>query len=385
MRIAIFGCRDGEYIYEQLKNVEHEIVCFFCDNNPQMQGKEIDGILVVSAERLIEINNTVDDLYVLVSVRNGYNRWSIVDQLVSSGINRNRIGLIKPSAITYQWDMQFTVDENGYISSKYLLWIKDVKKPLIYYLEIHAHDSCNLNCKGCLHFSSLYSKEEIPENIQMINDVNRVNDKCHIFHLRILGGEPLLNPNLGGLITELRSILPDTDIGIVTNGTLISKQKTELFEIMKKNQVGFNITLYPPTYNRKEAIYQILNENGVSYGSHLAKADEFSKGFMIHKQSRETCESHEKCVSKGCIFLRNGRLYKCAPEALIDRFYKKFDIDIDTSSAGVDIYNDELEWDTLIYNLYAMPVKQCLYCSNKLEKFSWGISNPPRIEDWCLD
>lgn len=384
-QIVIFGCRDGQYLYEQLRKYQIDNI-IFCDNNVDLQGTVIDGKKIVSVDDLLKLSRDNEISHIIVTVRNGYNRWKIVNQLLRNGINKNLIGLVKPSVITYRWDIVFEKNlDSDDLFSKQILWLKNVTKPLIYYLEVHASDSCNLNCKGCLHFSSLYKNDILPDIERVLSDVKRLNEKCQIFHLRILGGEPLLNPRLGELITRLRSFLPDTDIGIVTNGTLITRQNKKLFEIMKENMVGFNITLYPPTYSNKDEIYKVLNEANVSYGSHRAKIDEFSKGFSLHRQSVESCKSHEVCVSKGCLFLRNGRLYKCAPEALVNRFYEKFGIGIDTTNAGVDIYNNDIKWASLIQSLYQSPVEQCLYCSNELKAFTWGVASNPIIEDWIVD
>lgn len=115
---------------------------------------------------------------------------------------------------------------------------------------------------------------------------------------------------------------------------------------MKETGIGFNITLYPPTFNKKEEIYKVLDENGVFYGSHKAKADEFSKGFLLTPNVSANISSHNVCVSKGYLFLRNGRIYKCAPEALVGRFYKHFGIERDNGEnpiAGTDIFDESLD------------------------------------------
>ena len=262
MKIAIFGAKDGRYVKNELEKNSQVEVCCLIDNNPKIQNE-----IIISAEHAVQLYETDQIDAIIVAVRNVYNRWSITNQLQKKGVTK--IGLVKPSAITYQWP----------INIEEITWIDELKKPLIQYLEIHASDSCNLNCKGCLHFSNLYKCEEMPDMEQLLKDVKHLSEKAHIFHFRVLGGEPLLNPNLPKILDGLRELLPDSDIGIVTNGTLITRQSKELFDCMNKNKIGFNITLYPPTHNQKEDIYQVLEEHGVSYGSHIAKVDEFSKGF----------------------------------------------------------------------------------------------------------
>lgn len=381
IKTAVFGCKDGEYVYDQLKKSDDSPyqINYFCDNNASLHGHSIDGIQVISPDALYEkyTDGSIDS--VIVAVRNGYNRWAITDQLVNKGIGRQNISWVKPSVLTYSLPMSFNRDE--------ITWPGFLDKPTIPYLELHVHDGCNLKCKGCLHYSNLFGMDEKPDGDVIIRDIQRISEKCEIFQLRLLGGEPLLRKDLAEILLKIRKTLPDTDIAIVTNGTLITKQKKELFDVMKETNVGFNITLYPPTYEKRNEIHKVLDENGVAYGSHKTRADEFSKGFLIKPNNSAEIKSHEICVSKGCLFLRNGRIYKCAPEALSDRFYDHFGIqrnNEEESTAGTDIYDDSVDWEGLIDRLYRLPVYQCRYCSDKLENYKWEISRDPGIEDWVI-
>lgn len=365
LRVAIWGVRDAEWVMHEVgRDRNYEVVCIV-DNKEELWEKN-----VVSPAALKEKYTKKELDAVLVAVRNGNNRYVITRQLREMGIER--IGLIKPSILTYRWS--FETEE--------IWWLDQVKKPFIHYLEMHAANGCNLNCKGCLHFSSLYSTGEFPDMEQQLKDLKRLSETCEIFHLRILGGEPLLNPSLGKMIERIRKLLPDADIGIVTNGTLILQQSPELFEIMKRNKVGFNLTLYPPTVARHDQIYACLDQNGVSYGSHIPQIDEFTKGFVLKRRDGR-CTSHLVCVSKNCFFLYEGKLHKCAPEALINRFYERFDIDL-RCDGGIDIYDENIDWERAIEMLYNEPVDQCRYCSDKLEYFQWEVANPPKLEDWIM-
>ena len=87
-------------------------------------------------------------------------------------------------------------------------------------MEIHISDKCNLNCRNCTHFSPLY--DEIGVDFEKcIEDVRILRSKfSNIGRLDILGGEPLLNPDLDKYIIALKSLLPDTYLNIFTNGIL---------------------------------------------------------------------------------------------------------------------------------------------------------------------
>ena len=387
MKAAIFGVRDAEYVKKEIEsdaNSNLDIV-YFVDNNKKLWGTffplgDNTKIKIISFQELEKKYKSGAIEVVLVAVRNGYNRWFITNQLQKAGIDK--IGLVKPSVITYQWSMKFYNNNQRKCCSNQIVWVDEIQKPIIHYLEIHAMDSCNLNCKGCLHFSNLYYHDEKPDLNRLIKDVQQLSDNCYILHLRVLGGEPLLNPNLDILLEGLRGVLPDTDIGVVTNGTLIPKQDKKLFQIMKRNEIGFNITLYPPTHKMKDEIYTILNENKVSYGSHLAKVNKISKNLMI-EPNLGVITSHTKCVSKNCFFLREGKLYKCAPAALINRFYETYGLPV-RMNAGINIYDSEIKWEQELSGMYEKPTELCKYCSDSLVNYSWAVANPPKMEDWII-
>ena len=76
--------------------------------------------------------------------------------------------------------------------------------------EVHLIDSCNLNCKGCVHFaplakpSSFYPLEEFEKEIKRLSEL--FGGRFGWIH--IMGGEPLLNPNINDYLDEcVRAVL----------------------------------------------------------------------------------------------------------------------------------------------------------------------------------
>ncbi len=58
-------------------------------------------------------------------------------------------------------------------------------------------DHCNLNCKGCVHFSPLVRESVFPKLSDVERDFIRLREIIeYIDTIRILGGEPRLNPEL---------------------------------------------------------------------------------------------------------------------------------------------------------------------------------------------
>ncbi len=181
MNLAIWGTKsEAVYLAEQIKKYsEFNIVCFIDSKIMENYRGE-----VIHPSQISEKDKIIDA--VIVAVRGTHSRLDIIQQLKK--INK-KIGIFKFSA----HDFKKNVIIDRHCNSKYIIWLDQMQKPVIPYLETHIMDSCNLNCKGCTHFSNLY---EIDSNVsyeQFMNDINQLSQKCFVIQLRLLGGEPLLN------------------------------------------------------------------------------------------------------------------------------------------------------------------------------------------------
>lgn len=101
--------------------------------------------------------------------------------------------------------------------------------------EIHVIDKCNLNCHGCMQFCPLYYGEKDQPTLESCTStLKMLKEKVtSIAHFSILGGEPLLAPNLKDYIQMVRKLFPETEITLTTNGLLIPDAADELMECIK--------------------------------------------------------------------------------------------------------------------------------------------------------
>ena len=376
-KVAIIGGRDGGYVAEQISRVgnwRYEVACL-ADNDSTLWGKPVSGIPVCPVSEAIEQYHKGEIDCFLVAVRKGYSRFRIIEQLSDAGITK--IMLIKPSVLTYRLPMVFEDEDPLYK----LQWLNasTSKKPVIHHLEANLADGCNLNCRGCLHFSNLYGKDEFPDSAELLGTIAEIARHCEIFQFRVLGGEPLLNPDLEEFLRNLRKILPDTDLAVISNGILIPKMAESLFQAMRDNYIGFNLTLYPPTLNMKERIYATLDGAGVAYGSHEARTDKFEK-FLRRQPGNTDSNSYDTCVPRGILTVKGKCLYRCPVEAFIGRYYERFGIDLKAPD-GIDVFQFDGDWKQLVNDLYTKPRPLCKYCSAESELYEWSNGKPQK-EDW---
>lgn len=266
------------------------------------------------------------------------------------------------------------------------------EKPILKYIEMHITDQCNLKCKGCTHFSSLFDKNETNfENF--CNDVDELSKRFNIPIIRLMGGEALLIKDLYKYLNYIRQKFPQSKIFVVSNGLLVPKMSDEICEAFMKNNIVLNMTIYQPTYKQIENIEKFLSEKGIThfYGQ---GHKEYSRNDLIENfhtcltadNNREIKDSgYSKCYGKYCWMLRNGLISKCCYPLLVYKLNEKYGTDFKVDS--MDCYKlSEVNnsWDLISKLSNSIPF--CKYCSNQSIEFKWhGFVINPNLNDFIKE
>ena len=91
--------------------------------------------------------------------------------------------------------------------------------------------------------------------------------------------------------------------------------------------------------------------------------------------------SNNNCFSSSCTFLRNGKLYKCPFDALINDFYLFYKLQR-KHDGGISLYQDKDALYKAIINYAFNPVEMCKYCAEVPEMIPWSVETSPVLEDW---
>ena len=112
---------------------------------------------------------------------------------------------------------------NGHFLPKHVAKVSGNDTDLLY-LETHVADTCNLKCRGCMHFSNIAVKANSPDLEDFDRDFARLSHLfTNIFIIRLMGGEPLLNPRLKEYMRIVRHYFPAAEIRIVSNALLVPR------------------------------------------------------------------------------------------------------------------------------------------------------------------
>lgn len=351
----------GKKAFQKCAELTQYEVVAWCDSDVLKQEKMIDDIPVISPEKAKERyeKKEVDMVVIAVSVY-------IMRELYMK-------------AIQLGFDVVYMIPDYIFweeIKDEAIFYELDCKKPLLEYYEFHITDHCNLNCKGCGHVSNI-CEPYFPDLLRYVQDMNQLKklySGCVM--IKLLGGEPLLNPQLPEFIKKTREIFPECDLRIGTNGLMIHKLDSMLFEVMRNNHAYFFISSYPPVEKIKDEIIVCCEEHGVKV-EFSSKIEKFSKRLYLDKRFNRQ-ESYERCREDNwyCFTLREGRISPCATfyfKKLNDIFNAEFEI---TSEDDFDIYQIDDAWklDKLLHS----PIPFCEYCGLPQE-FQWEAGRTKNV------
>ncbi|MDR2709701.1 MAG: radical SAM protein, partial [Elusimicrobiota bacterium] len=206
--------------------------------------------------------------------------------------------------------------------------------------------------------------------------------KGKIETLHLMGGEPLLHPEIDKIIKISRKYFPIGDIEVVTNGILLPKMNKSFWEMCAINKIIISLTRYPIQLDMDKILNLVKNYNVIFEYYNIGKKKMYKRPLdLLGKQNSR--ESFKICyMSNYCIQLKDGNLYTCsvAPYAKFfnDYFGEKLKTD---EKNGINIYkaNDMDE----IFRFLTKPVPFCRYCNIKATTrvLDWKVSEKD-INEW---
>lgn len=250
-------------------------------------------------------------------------------------------------------------------------------------IELHASYHCNLSCVGCSHFSP-YENEHFLDVSELSNDFRILRDVIHTNYLRILGGEPLLNPCLASIAYLCKNSQIGDNVSISTNGLLLKRwmDNLELWENIDLCEV----TLYPCVKKTHDEIIRICryisSRFKVAFSIYICDYFRIPCSLshindeVLNNQLFSTC-----IVAKDwqCFNLFEGRFYLC-PQSV---FLTRHDIAPAVETDSVDIRNNtNLEFALLQLINRSTPLNVCAYCNGSCGKRIAHSQNKDFNSEW---
>ena len=255
-------------------------------------------------------------------------------------------------------------------------------------LDIHATEHCNLNCRGCTHFSPVAEREfcdleQLDTNLKTLSRF-----QSSFGQLQILGGEPLLHPDIVKMTAIMRKYFPKQRITIITNGVLLAqpdKLPADFWQAIRENNIVIKLSQYPINVDYA-AVEELCRQQNVSYEI-FADRSENARGwnkFLLDENGGGIKALKYKvfkllgCRLKNCFQLSGNRIYPCSEVAYVHHLNKAFGTNF-IHRKGDYIEVDKIRNSFQIRKLMLFTTPFCSYCCGYV-KDKWGISKREKSE-----
>ena len=249
-------------------------------------------------------------------------------------------------------------------------------------ISVHLTEHCNLNCAYCDH--------NCPVAEQGFSDIDQFEydfiilsklTNGQVEQIKLLGGEPLLNPDIIHYMQIVRQYIPISFIRIITNGILLTKMGKSFWQACKDNNIAIGISQYPIKIDFDE-IYEIATNHSVEVYLEGREQNFFYNLKYDLSGSQDIYQSYEGCDTKNCTFLKDGKLYLC-PQIYCSKYLEKyFGVNFSISKDDflvLDKFNNVNE----ILDFISHPSPFCRYCVIPKQEVKWKISERKR-QEWFL-
>ena len=104
-------------------------------------------------------------------------------------------------------------------------------------LEINPVEHCNLSCESCSHLSPIQPRYAVDPN-KLQHHLSLLSHHYHARWLRLVGGEPLLHPDIEAVLRAIRESRIADKITVVTNGVLLPQVPDSLWRAIDRIDVS---------------------------------------------------------------------------------------------------------------------------------------------------
>ncbi len=336
-------------------------------------GENISGYLdtyksgEVNGYPIYDLDEVSKDMTIIIAILNWYYVVDICNNLRNKGFMK----------LFWFFDMHVKEKQDvGFLENE-CYKIPEWGEHLIPYVEFHISDKCNLNCKGCTHFSPLFDNIGASYD-KRINDLREIKRLFpNLFVLNLLGGEPLLAPELDKYIIAVRKMFPESYIQITSNGLLIPKISKEVLQMIHDFNICISITEYLPTQKMMDRIMECLDRYKIKYRSlKYEKKQIFNRPISVNVHSKYK----NLCISDGCIAVSDGKIARCPTLMFIYKFNEVFNENL--PEEGI-YFLDKVEDGEWLLSELKKEVPLCKHCVKN--EMNWSLCGLERkFEDFAV-
>jgi len=259
------------------------------------------------------------------------------------------------------------------------------KKRNLLRFQINIVDHCNLNCKGCTAFSPVAEEKFMDVNV-FERDCKRLSELTggKIELIDLLGGEPLLHPEIIKIMEIAWKYFHSGDISIVTNGILLNKMSLDFWQGCHEYNINIIISGYPIKLDI-DGLRNTAEKNNVRLVIRGSTNDIkiWNRVPFDVNGKQNVVKNFRICYGANfCINLEDGKLATCPIPFVIKHFNKFFNQNIPVKENDcIDIF--KVKTIDEIFEFLRTPALICAYCNLKgiVYGVDWAVSKK-EITEW---
>lgn len=193
--------------------------------------------------------------------------------------------------------------------------ISDDAELVVGNIDLPITTRCTLRCKHCANLIPQYKNASDFSLDNILDGLNKFLECIDlVVRVNVLGGEPMMHPQLAEIIEALNSSPKVYHTVLTTNGTVIP-DNSKLYEALQNPKNEVRISEYAQCKKKSQELEEKLRSNNVYYTIKNFGQNDFLwydfGGFENRIKSPQCLEQQYKNCDVEWHSLLNGRLYPC--------------------------------------------------------------------------
>lgn len=253
------------------------------------------------------------------------------------------------------------------------------------YTEMLISFACNLHCDGCQNYTN-YGLTGNVDLAQGLADLRGWSARIRPEKFRLLGGEPLIHPDLPEFIRTIAECWPSAKRAVVTNGMLIDRRE-DIADSLAQTGTTVELSIHsndPKYLDRLRPNIGAL-KRWVARGIQVTLGD--SRNFFrtyrgigkyMRPHNHDPAKSWAICNARTCINIYQSRLWKCPTISMLAKPLEKFGL-LDHVDWAPYLKYQGLSMDSSDEDLRSFlsrgPEEICSLCPAKCETYQKDVFN----------
>lgn len=190
------------------------------------------------------------------------------------------------------------------------------------HLDLNVATACNNRCIACSH-ASPFTYPYYMELITLSNDLEAIKPFIHFNNIQLVGGEPLLHPEIVSLIEVAKASGVGDSVVVITNGRLLPKMSEDFWHCVPYLQ----ISVYK---NLDRSVLDLAKAKSKQYGFGLGITEFDSFYLQFKREQNDGVKEFNECIWKtSCYTIHEGHFFLCPQSAFFPKPFQGLDWNID--------------------------------------------------------